>query len=151
MTKRPLLLTLVAAALFAPSSLAKAPYDQYERFETSSDTIVDAFTHLTWTRAVAKPEVPYGEAEAACVAPYRLPTVKELQTLVDEQPANLSVRRYIDSDAFPPETTPISSPYWSATKTGNGGERYVVNFATGGAEVRAPDKPSFYRCVKGPS
>ena len=150
MNKRGLFLAVLATVAFAPSTLAKAPFNQYERFEASSATISDSRTKLTWTRVVARPPVPFTVAQGNCESPYRLPTMKELQTLLDEEPASLSQRRYLDADAFPAETSPVSEPYWTTTIS-NGSERFAISFLTGATSSRDPQVAAFYRCVTGPT
>ena len=86
---------LFAAALFLVSSLvrADAPADQYLPFDSTDTTITDNFTKLTWSRTPYGGAVPtavtYLDAAAvACPASSgtRVPTLKELLTLIDESP-----------------------------------------------------------------
>lgn len=85
-----------------------------ERFKTLDETrIYDGATQLVWEKAGAQEKVTYAEAEFYCKAlsnksgyNWRLPKVKELATLVDEN-------RYRPS-IYPVFQTQ-SRMYWSST------------------------------------
>lgn len=154
MSRRASFLAVLSALVFSPTLLAKAPEGQYQKFDGVELTIHDLQTHLEWMRSVSTNALNWATAEAACSASdagagWRLPTVKELQTLVDEEPTMLGATpRYLDPDAFPVGTSPVSLPYWSATKTGNGSEYFAVSFTTGSTSAADPGKPLFVRCVR---
>lgn len=154
MKRRAPIFAVLSALVFSPNTLARAPFDQYANFGDASPTIRDLFTRLEWTRAVSSKPLSWNDADSECKSqgggtPFRLPTVKELQTLVDEQPTLVGTTpRYLDSNAFPAETSKVSIRYWTATATGNGGERFAMDFATGATSVAAPDKELFVRCVR---
>ena len=139
--------TLFALALMALPVHANAPRDQYLPFTRDSSTINDDHTKLAWTRA-AFTDLTHDIATASCTG-RRLPTAKELLTLVDEEPHDeyefgMNVRKYIDAAAFP--GTPVSAPYWTSTKMGK--QVIVVDFSTGETSLRDPATPANARCVK---
>jgi hypothetical protein len=77
----------------------------------SAETVADPATGLEWQRLVDDAESTQAEAMATCAARpggWRLPTMKELQTLVDDSRAEPA----IDVSAFP--DTPSES-FWTAT------------------------------------
>ena len=84
-------------------------------------------------------------------APWRLPTVKELLTLVDETPHDEAdgqgkvAPHAIDRNAFP--ATPVDVPYVTAQATT--GQLWLVDLRDGHVDVVAPSSTGPYRvrCV----
>jgi hypothetical protein len=113
----------LAAALVTVPAIADAPQDQYEPFDRDTAAIKDAFTHLEWERRPLSTPIGYVSATTRCesgtvFANGRLPTVKELLTILDEEPhseyeSGAIVAKMIDALAFP--DTPVSKPYLSTT------------------------------------
>lgn len=144
---------LVLFLLAAPVS-AKAPADQYNSFYTSDPDVTDDNTKLTWNRYdrnVAYPqEQKFADAKKFCSdAGTRLPTLKELLTIVDEAPHNQyfgekNERRYIDVDAF--YNTP-SKAFWTSSLASDGISAYVVDFTTGLVKTADLDDGRNVRCV----
>jgi hypothetical protein len=101
----------VVAVVLTASAEASAPAGRYT---TASGTVFDTKTKLTWQQTA--PSAPYiwAAAKTYCQAlnlagtGWRLPTRKELQTIVDYSQSAPS----IDPTAFP--ATP-SSPFWSSS------------------------------------
>lgn len=146
---------LVAIVLLALPAAADAPPDQYERFDQDSDTIKDAFTKLEWDRQSVLPNVSLG-VDAGCSALTslgnigRLPSMKELLTILDEEPHNeyefgMYVSKMIDPGAFP--DTPVAMPYWSSTPAGPG-KVWVLSFQTGLMEPMSTALKANARCVR---
>jgi Protein of unknown function (DUF1566) len=116
------MLTLVGTAV------AKAPPDQYARFGGGSTEVRDSYTKLKWDRdALQNPQPGQGlfetsdylEATNACPGSKRLPSAKELLSIVDEDPHQVevdgvSITRSVDSDAFP--SLPVGVPFWSISQ-----------------------------------
>jgi hypothetical protein len=90
----------------APRAAADAPLGHYT---VTADSVRDNKTGLTWQRVVATGVKTLEDARRLCVAPFRLPEIKELSTLVDESSSALPA---IDATAFP--STP-SIALWSST------------------------------------
>ena len=150
----PTALALVVAPVFAD-----APADQYVPYVRTFTEITDAKTGLVWRRAVLPQRFTFSDASSTPVSckndlmqPYRgLPTMKELLTLVDEEPHNeyengTLVPKAIDRNAFP--GTPAAE-FWTASEFApDTSKAWVVDFKTGVA--RAVDKTSMHyvRCVR---
>jgi len=129
------------------------PEDRY-RVDAASDTVNDARTSLRWQRSVPETAMTWAAADAYCAnrgGAWRLPTLKELLTIVDP------VRRPSLPAAFP--GVPDAWVLWSATPslTGLGGN-WVVSPARGwstddGTIARTPGAGSaaisyHVRCVQ---
>ena len=147
-------LTLVTVSLVR----ADAPVGQYLGFDGNDTTITDAFTKLTWTRAVQGPATFLG-AQGLCGGGTRLPTLKELLTIVDESPHNYEFQmganpyKYIDGQAF--GGTPVGgATFWTITPIAKSSPltvttAYTVDFATGGVVTTAAVAETHYvRCVR---
>lgn len=161
-------LLLASLVLFAPSVLAGAPLGQYDQFVRDTGTIRDTFTKLEWERCAAgqacradaaqttRTRRLWAAAQGSACAAFggRLPTVKELLTLVDEQPHQeyefgKTVSKAIDQDAFGTYTSEDAA-YWSSSPADQPGRRWGVSFRDG-TMVSLPenDPTGFYvRCVR---
>ena len=158
--KRAALPLLVVLALAVPVR-ADAPSDQYQPFAKDVRTIFDKKTHLRWQRFVDPTKTvlagdftagqsycDQGELPAWGGPGWRLPTVKELLTLVDENPheefvGGKSSLRYIDRNAF--AGTPTDLSY--LTLSDDVSSQWVVEFKTGTASRQ--NTGAFYvRCVR---
>jgi hypothetical protein len=133
---------LVSAALPA---LAAAPADRYA---VSADTVLDRETGLTWQRATAPGTHTWANAKSYCTGltlaggGWRLPDVRELQTLVDTRAYNPS----IDTTTF---SGTQSSGYWSSSPfVFYGPLAWVVLFAYGQTVNRAQVDTYSVRCVR---
>jgi len=112
-----LLLAVTAIGLAAArSSRAFAPQGRFS-VGTSTDTIVDTQTHLIWQAVDSVTTHPWTDAVAYCqnltlggTTGWRLPTVAELLTLVDDSRADPA----IDPVAFP--TMPTDNlAFWTSS------------------------------------
>jgi hypothetical protein len=142
----------LAAIGVAEHAMSAAPKDQYDIFSPDSSTIVDEQTRLEWRRETTA-DVDFNSAEAACAQDagpgFRLPTLRELLTLVDEQPHRIYVdaqelNRQIDPNAFP--DTRIDEGYWSSTPAING--HFTVNFRNGTTDTGGANDKRHARCVR---
>jgi hypothetical protein len=143
---------LCVVALAAPVR-AVAPVDQYDKFNSQTATIADLKTGLEWDRYdrdTYPSLVGFDTARQACEnAGKRLPTLKELLTIVDESPYYRYVEdhnetRYIDPNAFP--FSP-SEAFWTSSLFG-GSKVYTVDFVEGMVDSAGKSDPRRYRCVK---
>jgi hypothetical protein len=153
---------LVASVVpLAMLALADAPSDQYTTFTKTRQDIFDRKTQLRWARYQVLQATSAVDGEAKCAAAgfsdggagWRLPTVKELLTLVDEEPHQEAlsdgavVQIAIDRNAFP--GTRVDLPYLTASPTGPGGANvWVVDFRTGEARSVPSGGPFLVRCVR---
>jgi hypothetical protein len=133
----------------------------YYLFGPTSTTVLDNKTKLEWKRVVdpAAKHRPGAVTDCAAMAssgkPWRLPTLQELQTLVDEIPhqeyeSGGIVWKAIDQEAFP--GTP-SDNFWSSSDEvlpgGGLGGGFVVNFQDGSAKTADPASAwALVRCVR---
>jgi len=142
---------VVVVCLFvAAAASADAPSDQYDPFNPQQTDIEDHWARLDWQRIFDPAMVNQGTAMQECAAVGdRLPTYRELLTLVDENPhaewdpkAQKSTDRYIDPNAFP--ATP-AGPFWSMSPGAGKSTFKVVDFATG--ESSDFNGVAWVRCV----
>lgn len=151
---------VLAALLLALPAAADAPKDppQYAQFDGDSATIKDNFTRLEWDRRSLTPDVTHDLAESKCqFLPSlqnlgRLPSIKELLTILDEEPHteyefSKVVSKMIDALAFP--DTPVDLPYWSSTLVPGTADKYwTLSFKTGLMEARLKTDKAYARCVR---
>lgn len=153
-------LGILAIALPATADAPKSP-PQYAQFDRDALEITDRFTTLVWGRGsvqkFASPALGYSYCDAT-VFPNnngRVPTVKELLTLVDEEPhveydSKFNppfVQKSIDADAFADTRAPTDKPYWTSTPA-PGGKFWTVEFTTGKTEARSAPESLNVRCVR---
>jgi len=134
-------------------SPCRCPPTRYQvQGSTPADEVVhDAFTGLTWQRAISDTKMVWITAETSCPAGWRLPTPTELPTIVDETKETPS----LDGETFP--MTP-GEPFWtSAPQTGSvdGGTPafvWYVTFYHGHSDVYPSNDPANFawwvRCVR---
>jgi hypothetical protein len=142
---------LAALALVALASPARAAAPA-GRYTTTIDAVTDTKTGLVWQRAVPNATFTWQSALAYCqnlrlggAGGYRLPTVKELATLVDE---TASAAPAIDATAFP---STAAAFFWSSTPLVDApGKAWGVHFQKGNATTTTTPTTSRLRCVKSP-
>jgi hypothetical protein len=116
----------------------------------SAGTVYDTMTKLTWQQAV--PTATYSQTDAITYCAglgatvggsgWRLPTLKELATIVDESRANPA----IDPAAFP--ATPTDQFWSSSSRAGDPTYGWTVTFSYG-ASSETPTKFVYHvRCVR---
>lgn len=138
-----LVMGLVVPALVVEYSHADAPQGQYT---ITADTVRDTKSQLTWERNSGL--YTYAEAEAHCKnlnlenATWRVPTMKELLTIVDDTRTNPS----IDINAFP--NTPSTQFWTSSERVNQPGEYWHVDFYDGGTSSFDPTQTINLRCVR---
>jgi hypothetical protein len=119
------------------------------RYDLSiAGTVHDTSTQLTWQQAASADRVSWTDAGTACTAldlqgkGWRLPNMKELQTLVDESRAAAA----IDTQAFP--DTP-GEGFWAATPhVDSATSAWFVSFDEGIAYNALTTHLYRYRCVR---
>lgn len=142
---------LVLGIVVALPVAADAPPGQYDKFYSQDRSIRDLKTGLVWQRSVSPAPVQF--ANATCPPPLRLPTLKELLTLVDEEPhldyddkLFKNVSKMIDAAAFG-EQTPVNEPYWTSSMAGSD-RAWTVDFATGATKDDSTTASRYFRCVR---
>jgi len=165
--RRPVLrATLAASAVVALATLARAdaPGDQYNLFNLNSDVIQDLRTGLYWQRYPLTTGLSFDDAATQCgqisldtlTTGWRVPSYKELLTLVDESPhveyeGGQLVVKWVDGDAFPGDLAApvLTHAYWtsSAYPGTPPGAAYSVNFHTGFPQAQDMGTTLYVRCV----
>lgn len=119
------------------------------RYTIASGTVYDTKTHLTWQQSAWSSTYTQADAVSHCStlglngATWRLPTMKELLTIVDLSVAPPGPT--IDSTAFPGTPTGY---FWSSTLyTGTPGSAWSVLFYYGFSYGNDVSNTSFVRCV----
>ncbi|HEY3354655.1 MAG TPA: DUF1566 domain-containing protein [Polyangia bacterium] len=116
------------------------------RYQVTAETVLDSRTGLTWQRASAA-HYDFADAKSYCAGltlaggGWRLPTVRELQTIVDEG----AYAPAIDGAAFPQTLT---LPYWSATPYVPVRGAWMVDFTEGRVEDHEVSDVMPVRCVR---
>jgi len=139
-------IAIMAVTLIA-SADASAPAGRYTM---AAGTVYDNKTKLTWQQTVSSTEYSWADAKTYCTGlgaslggtGWRLPTVKELQTLIDHSQSSPS----IDSTAFP--ATPASWFWSSSPVAGSSSGAWLVSSFYGFTYGSAFPYPSFVRCVR---
>ncbi len=119
---------------------------------TETGTVYDVKSKLIWQQMVPTSTYTWDTAQTYCSGVgaslggvgWRLPTVKELQSIVDLSQAAYP---FIDPSAFP--STP-SATFWSATLAYGSGASYawVVNFDRGFTTYNSVSGTNNVRCVR---
>jgi hypothetical protein len=118
--------------------------------DNGNGTVTDLATGLTWQRQDDNDTKDWNEADEYCQTldlaggGWRLPTIKELQSIVDYR-VNLPA---IDTDAFP-KTGPAAS-YWSVTTWADPSDEgaWCIYFASGDNFPGDKVYPNYARCVR---
>jgi hypothetical protein len=126
----------------------KTTSESASALEVDDVLVVDPDTGLEWQRESSAKAVSLDVAKSGCrdlkigTRPFRLPTPKELMTIVDESKA----RPAIDADAFP--GTPSAS-FWTQTTVVNfDAYTWTVNFMDGSDIWVSMPATAYYRCVR---
>lgn len=116
----------LCSLLFSVSARADAPAGRYM---AGNGTVVDTKTGLTWEQPTSTTDMVWPTANAYCIAKgtgWRLPTIKELLSIVDFAK---TTSPKIDS-IF---TGTVSNTYWSSTPSAYSSDSaWAVNFLNGG-------------------
>jgi hypothetical protein len=135
---------------------ADAPIDpankQYDNFTAADKVIKDRWTKLDWERPASPYPAPmtYADAVVRCAGEgRRIPSMKELLSLVDETPhleydVTTNVARLIDQRAF--SGTPAEE-FWTSSLRPDGNRYMTVDFGTGRTADALPGDSRRVRCV----
>lgn len=118
------------------------------RYQIDNGVVLDVETGLSWQQSVDGGLYDWSGANAYCLGlqlnggGWRLPTVYELQTIVDEA----VVAPAIDLAAFP--ATPTAA-FWSGTSDANSSDSaWRVHFTSGHVQVTMSNDTLRVRCVR---
>ncbi|MBI5548960.1 MAG: DUF1566 domain-containing protein [Deltaproteobacteria bacterium] len=139
--------TVVVFLTWSPALRASAPSG---RFTVFADTVKDEVTGLTWQRAVSATVHTQSSASAYCQSlnlggssAWRLPTVKELTSIVDRR-ASLPA---IDGTVFP--NTEPSDWFWtSSVCADSAGYVWAISFEYGDTFRAGVASDHKARCVR---
>jgi hypothetical protein len=142
---------MIAVTLPTPAD-ANAPAGRYvvTNGGTSGGTVYDTKTKLTWQQTVPSTTYTWADAKTYCAgvgaslggSGWRLPTCKELQTIVDESRTNPA----IDTTAF--SSTPASGFWSSSPLAGSSSDAWHVNFYNGSTYSYDVTNTLIVRCVR---
>ena len=130
------------------TAIANAPSGRYT---VTNGTVFDTKTKLTWQQSVSASPYIYGDASNYCASVgaslggtgWRIPTIKELQTIVDYAQ---TAAPWIDRTAFP--ATP-QHYFWSSTvQAGNSSTYWVFDFSAGVITTPFMTNSCNVRCVR---
>ena len=119
------------------------------RYQITAETVRDVGTGLVWQRQAAPGHASFAEASQRCAdltlgdsADWRLPTLTELETLVDDTRTNPA----IDTTAFPDARGDL---FWTSTIfSGSAARAWYVRFDAGGGLYERDDVSLRARCVR---
>jgi hypothetical protein len=137
--------SLIGALVLASERVATpaAPLGQYS---VSATTVMDAKTKLTWQRSTSPSTLALPGAQTYCSGlgtGWRIPTLKELATLVDVSVAPPGPM--IDATAFPGTMAALT---WSFSPSfDTPGQTWMLDFSTGGVGTDLPAQLHWVRCV----
>jgi hypothetical protein len=120
------------------------------RYVTASGTVYDTMTKLTWQQTAPLTQYILTDARTYCAdlgaslggTAWRVPTMKELQTIVDDSRANPS----IDPMSFP--SAPVEFFWSSSPVAGFLGGAWVVDFKFGSTVNYEVSLSIDVRCVR---
>lgn len=139
------------ALLVSSFVLGDAPVDQYAPFDKDSLTIRDNYTRLTWDRDVSA-ELTDVAATGYCKSGTRLPSVKELLSIVDEvrhkeQVNGKEVVLAVDGPAFGGAKATTGWFFSSTRVRPVVNLRLLVEIGTGEVRVAKDGEKARVRCV----
>jgi Protein of unknown function (DUF1566) len=135
----------VVAVVLTASAEASAPAGRYT---TTGGTVFDTKTKLTWQQTAPAATYAWAPAKTYCKTlslagtGWRLPTRKELQTIVDYSQSNPA----IDPTAFP--ATPASYFWSSSPLAGSAADAWTVLFYNGNTYYYDASISFGVRCVR---
>jgi hypothetical protein len=143
----------IVVAIVPTFAHASAPAGQYvvTAGGTAYGSVYDTKTKLTWQQTVSSTTYTWADAQAHCAGVgaslggmgWRLPTLKELQTLVDYSQATGAM---IDPTAFP---SAPSSVFWSGSSVaGSPSLAWLVSFYGGYSNSFGITYAFDVRCVR---
>jgi hypothetical protein len=130
---------LCAVVVAGNAARAVAPAGRYT---VAAMEVVDNRTGLKWQPAASLSMLTWAEATGYCAPPWRLPGLKELQSLVDVSVLSPS----IDTTAFP--GTPADAFWTSTTLVVQSTTAWYVRFTSGYTSTAPKSDQAFVRCVQ---
>jgi hypothetical protein len=135
------------AALVLSGALHRAAAEAPQgRYQVASGEVLDTQTGLVWQQVSSASTLSWADAQAYCASPWRVPSMKELQTLVDEAETDPA----IDQAAFPDVSAAAGYDYWSSSPVAGLSPIawWYVEFRWGGDSYGDPSYACRVRCVR---
>jgi hypothetical protein len=134
---------LLALAGGTHPAVAEAPQGRYQ---IASEEVLDTQTGLVWQRISSASTMSWADAQAYCEGAWRVPSMKELQTLVDETRTGPA----IDATAFLDVSAASGYDYWSSSPVAGLSvvAWWYVEFESGFNSYGAPADKARIRCVR---
>ena len=134
---------LLALAVGTPPAAAEAPPGRYQ---IASEEVLDTQTGLAWQRVSSAETMSWADAQAYCKGVWRVPSMKELQTLVDETKAGPA----IDATGFADVSAASGYDYWSSSPVAGLSSLawWYVEFHWGSDSYGDPTYACRVRCVR---
>jgi len=142
----------ILAATFIPAPRRSDAETSNPRYSLSAGAVTDLKTGLTWQQIAPSTTYTWSAAMSYCAAlgaSWRLPAIKELQTLIDDARATSPA---IDP-AFAP--TPTDAGFWSSTPVpamaaagSSATAACYVGFDIGETGGASASTPLYVRCVR---
>jgi len=125
------------------SALADAPAGRYSALDCSGIACVkDNLTGLTWKKDEESKSFTWADAKLQCISPWRLPTIRELQSIVDVR-KELPPR--IDTAYF----NTVGIRVWSSTKSAKDSTKaWRLDFGFGDSNEFTATSTYRVRCVR---
>ena len=101
-------LVILAVAGVTDRAAADAPSGRYE---ITSGEVLDTQTRLVWQQVSSSTKMSWADAQTYCEGEWRLPSVNELQTLVDDSQTDPAV----DTTAFADVSADAGYEYWCSS------------------------------------
>jgi hypothetical protein len=116
------------------------------RYQIAGGEVLDTQTKLVWQREASPKTMTWADAQATCTGPWRLPSVNELQTLVDET----QLAPAIDTKAFPDFLAGSSHDCWTSSPVAglSSPAWWYVEFDTGTNQYGNAEGLARVRCVR---
>jgi hypothetical protein len=142
---------VIGAGVVAVPALANAPA---RRYMAAGGVITDTMTKLAWQQLVGAQLHSFDDAKVYCKGlnlkgtGWRVPTIKELETIVDDATGIDPVFLPTTDPGYVPDSAKGS--YWSSTRMVTyDSEAWLVSFGQGGAPGTAYSPLTYYvRCVR---
>ena len=140
-----LVVSVALTALWPHEGRADAPPNRYT---FPGGTVYDTKTNLYWQQTISANSYTWADAKTYCASQNlngvngRLPSMKELQTILDRTRTNPT----IDPTAFP--TTPNARFWTSSPLAGSASGAWAVDFANGSSSNWAVTLTFRVRCVR---
>src|SRR5262249_41767272 len=116
------------------------------RFVAQQGEVHDFGTGLIWQQEVAS-DLTWDAALHICPAGWRLPTLTEIQTIVDETRQNPAIFGAFQNTSSGLNGTPNPVFWTSSPFAGDSSQAWYDTFYHGHSSPQRVDTPSFVRCV----